>query len=93
MPGGKTIRYIREISHPTFADIFHGTCTASKIAGPNFGTTKNVAHTVMIVMPSEMRGSDVLEALIYINEHVDRNNLRGKAVINMSMNCKFNTLV
>jgi hypothetical protein len=93
MSGSKTIHYIRVMGAPVLADIYHGTCIASKIAGPNFGTTKNVAHTVMIVMPSEMRGSDVLEALIYINEHVDRNNLRGKAVVNMSMNCKFNTLV
>jgi hypothetical protein len=73
--------------------MFHGTCTASKIAGPHFGTAKNVAHTVMVVLPTKTRGSDILEALIYINKQVDRYNLRGKAVINISMNCKFNTLV
>jgi hypothetical protein len=93
MRGGKTIHYIGDRDHPIFPDIFHGTCTASKIAGRRLGTTKNVAHTVMIVLPSKLRGSDVLEALIYINDYVDRNNLRGKAVVNMSIHCKFNTLV
>jgi hypothetical protein len=94
MPGGKTIHYIRAGVYPVFQEnIFHGTCIASKIAGPVLGTAKNVAHTVMIVLPSKLWGSDVLEALIYINDYVDGNNLKGKAVVNMSIHCKFNTLV
>lgn len=93
MSGSKTVHYIREISTPIVSNIFHGTCTASKIAGPNFGTTKNVAHTVMIVLPNENRPSDILEAFIFINDVVDRNNLRGKTVVNMSFHCKSNTLV
>jgi hypothetical protein len=92
MSGTKTIRYIREQDLYHFGAM-HGTCSVSKIAGPIYGTARNIAHTVMLILPPEPRGSDVLEALIYINEHVDRNNLRGNAVLSISMSCKFNTLV
>jgi hypothetical protein len=92
MSGTKTIRYIREHSPSLFGNR-HGACSTSKIAGPTYGTAKNIAHTVMLILSAEPRPSDILEALIYVNEHVDRNNLRGKAVLNISLSCKFNTLV
>lgn len=90
MSGTKTIRYIRENS---LFSTNHGTCVMSKIAGPRYGTAKNIAHTVMLILPAQPRGSDAIEALIYINEHIDRNNIRGKAILCMAIGCKFNTLV
>jgi subtilisin family serine protease len=90
MPGTKTIVTIRE--HDPTQNILadgHGACVASKIAGRTYGVAKNIAHTTILKLPYEAKGSDFLEALYSIGQHVHINNRRGKAVVNLSSRCKY----
>jgi hypothetical protein len=66
----------------------HGSCVASKVAGPRFGVAKN-ANVVMVMLPGDMRSGDILTALFQIRVDVISRGLQGKAVVNMSFGCKY----
>ena len=66
----------------------HGTCMVSKVAGPLFGTAKK-ANVVMVKLSPQDHTSAILNALLEIENDVQLNNLRGKAVVSMSLSCKY----
>lgn len=90
MPGLKTVISIRD-QRPSqnLASVGHGSCVVSKIAGPRYGVAKNIRQTIVYRLPDRVRGSDFIDAFYGISEHVHENNLRGKAVVNMSWRCKY----
>ena len=97
MPGTKRFETIRD--HRQSSDRpgglrgdKHGACIASKIGGPSFGVAKRISLMVMLRMPQVIRGSDVLDALLYIKQNVDPDMARGKAVVNLSGICKYISL-
>ncbi|KAK2050944.1 subtilisin-like protein, partial [Colletotrichum caudatum] len=61
----------------------HGSCVASKAAGPVYGTAKN-ANIVAVKMPNKMTVSAMFAALVEIGNDVYKKNLGGKAIINIS---------
>ncbi|RDW94302.1 hypothetical protein BP5796_00065 [Coleophoma crateriformis] len=62
----------------------HGSCVASKVAGPKFGVAKN-ANIVIVKLPSVLTMSSVIAALAEVGNDVSQRNLEGKAVINISI--------
>src|SRR5450432_4652840 len=90
MPGKKlfhSIRPIPGIENENDPD-GHGSCVASKVAGPEFGVAKN-ANIVMIKLPRKMLLGEILSTLTWIDADVTARNLRGKAVLNLSIGCKY----
>lgn len=79
----------------------HGTCVLSMAVSPMFGTAKN-AKRVMVKMPFESEGSSLqqvilredylLEGLYKILDEVRTKGLKGKAVLNLSLGCKYRVL-
>lgn len=65
----------------------HGSCIASKAAGPKYGAAKN-ANVVMIPLSENRKVTDMVPALIKaltaVEEDVIKKGLKGKAVVNMS---------
>lgn len=93
MPGTKrwlfTIASDHVMDDPMFPG--HGSCIASKVAGPRFGVAKN-ANIVMVKLETIDGGSysfsSIIRAFTLISEDIDANGLGGKAVVNLSWNCK-----
>jgi len=80
----------------------HGSCVLSKAVSPRFGTAKD-ANVVIVKMPfiavaggpgtkKMLEELDFLEGLIKIRKDVRDNDLRGKAVLNLSWGCKYKVL-
>ncbi|KAK1976461.1 peptidase S8/S53 domain-containing protein [Colletotrichum cereale] len=87
MPGTKSFIYALGAIHEESDNLGHGSCTASKAAGPLYGAAKN-ADVVAVKMPRKIVLSAILEALIAISNDVYKKNLRGKAVISMVIGSK-----
>jgi subtilisin family serine protease len=89
MPGDKHLEVIRALSTDTLNDpVGHGSCVASKVAGPKFGVAKN-ANLVMFKVPFPLITSDIFTALVRVYARVVGGNLKGKAVLNLSLGCKY----
>ncbi|KAG5975391.1 hypothetical protein E4U55_007708 [Claviceps digitariae] len=65
----------------------HGSHVAGTIAGATFGVAKRANITAVKVLNAQGRGpnSAILSGLQFVMEDVARRNLRGKAVMNMSL--------
>ncbi|KAH8734200.1 peptidase S8/S53 domain-containing protein [Ilyonectria robusta] len=86
MSGNK--RFMFPITAPVHSDPKdHGSCIASKAAGPKYGAAKN-ANVVMIPLSENRKVTDMVPALIKaltaVEEDVIKKGLKGKAVVNMS---------
>ena len=96
MPGEKTFTVINPIpGQPDQNDpVNHGCCVASKVAGPQFGVAKNV-NVVMLRLPFPanpdefLDAAHVMTALFEVYSSVMSRGLRKKAVVNMSLGCKY----
>ncbi|KDN70193.1 hypothetical protein CSUB01_07856 [Colletotrichum sublineola] len=61
----------------------HGSCVASKAAGPMYGTAKN-ANLVMVKLSYKLTLSTMYDAIVEVRNDIEKNRLRGKAIINIS---------
>jgi hypothetical protein len=68
-------------------DSGHGTCSASKVAGPTFGVAKSANIVVVKLSPTEGRlpGSRVLAAWAAVAQDVASTNMQGRAVASIQM--------
>ncbi|TIC89940.1 Subtilisin-like protease 3 [Colletotrichum higginsianum] len=62
----------------------HGSCVASKSAGPAYGTAKD-ANMVMVKLPDDLSLSAVFAALVEVSNDVYEKGIEGKAVIVMAL--------
>jgi hypothetical protein len=90
MPGQKRIEFIRPVPciDNEYDPTGRGSCVASKVAGPKFGVAKD-ANIVMIKVPDMTWFSDMLWALAGIYGEASQRKLAGKAVVNLSLDCKY----
>lgn len=84
MPGNSSFIYTPGSRENEFDPMGHGSCVASKAAGPRYGTAKN-ANIVAVKLPTNLAYSSILAGLIDISNDVFAKGLAGKAVINMSL--------
>lgn len=69
----------------------HGSHVAGTIAGATFGVAKNARIKAVKVLDAQGRGqnSGILNGLQFVSNDVAKNNLRGRAVMNMSLGGSF----
>jgi hypothetical protein len=102
MPGRLRWIFVGDRDETEADDMDHGSCVLSKAVSPRFGTAKD-ANVVIVKMPfiaiaggpgtkKMLEELDFLEALIKIRKDVRDNDLRGKAVLNLSWGCKYKVL-
>ncbi|KAK2024717.1 subtilisin-like protein [Colletotrichum zoysiae] len=84
MRGTHRFMYAPGAPHLESDTLNHGSCVASKAAGPMYGTAKN-ANLVMVKMSYQLRLSDFYATLVEVRNDIEAKRLRGKAVINMSV--------
>jgi hypothetical protein len=102
MPGDLRWIFIRDFDTRQADEKNHGSCVLANAVSPRFGTAKN-ADIVIVKMPwiANSGGADIkvmldeldfLEGLMKIRSDVRDNDLRGKAVLNLSWGCKYKVL-
>ncbi|OHE99271.1 hypothetical protein CORC01_05312 [Colletotrichum orchidophilum] len=84
MTGTKGFMYAPGATNDESPFVGHGSCVASKAAGPAYGTAKD-ANLVSVKMPDTLAISALFTALIEISNDVFQKKLGGKAVINISL--------
>jgi hypothetical protein len=96
MPGEKEVEVInpeapRDAGYE-LAAIGHGSCVASKVAGPKFGVAKD-ANIVMFTLPFPVSTSDFYTALVKVWVRVTDGKLSQKAVLSLSIGRKYMALL
>jgi hypothetical protein len=66
----------------------HGTCVLAQTITNKFGVAKNAKAVVVKFPPDGLLLSYVFRGLVKINQQILNRGLQGKAIINMSLNCK-----
>ncbi|KAF4777788.1 hypothetical protein HER10_EVM0007506 [Colletotrichum scovillei] len=84
MTGTKGFMYAPGATKDETDFLNHGSCVASKAAGPAYGTAKG-ADLIAVKLPGTLSLSAIFTALIEISNDVFQKKLEGKAVINMSL--------
>ncbi|KAJ0158154.1 Subtilisin-like protease 9, partial [Colletotrichum tanaceti] len=85
MTGSKSFIYVPGAENTETDEVNHGTCMASRAASPTYGTAK-AANIVMVKLPNKPMVSDYFAALQIVSDDVNRKDIKGKAVISMSIN-------
>ncbi|OLN86981.1 Subtilisin-like protease 3 [Colletotrichum chlorophyti] len=84
IPGKKGFMYAPGASQEETDFLNHGSCVASKAAGPTYGTAKE-ADVIAVKLPGDLSISAIFTALVEISNDVYQKKLEGKAVVNMSL--------
>ncbi|GKT44294.1 subtilisin-like protease SBT1.7 [Colletotrichum spaethianum] len=84
MPGTKGFMYAPGATKDESDFLNHGSCVASKSAGPMYGTAKD-ANMIMAKLPGDLSLSAIFTVLVEISNDVYQKGIDGKAVINMSL--------
>jgi len=103
MPGRLRWIFVGDRDKTEADDMDHGSCVLSKAVSPMFGTAKNANITIVklppgfyAVGPSSMNRKvtedGFLAGLVKILDDVRQNRLQGKAVLNISLGCKYKVL-
>lgn len=93
-------------AHPTWNEnqddpVDHGTCVISKVASKDYGVAKK-ANIVVVKMPSfkdadgdvhlDINADDLLKVFVAVQRDINTKERQGKAVVNMSFQCKLSSL-
>lgn len=99
MPGDIRWIFVEPLDRDKSDHSNHGSCVLSKVVSPMFGTAKK-ANVVVVKMPTATVGGDriiyrqisFLRGLTEILNDVRGRGFQGKAVLNLSMGCKYKDL-
>ncbi|KAK2046768.1 subtilisin-like protein [Colletotrichum somersetense] len=86
-PGNKRWIHIPEDPKPQETDDLaagHGTCVQSLVNGPQFGAAKD-ADVVIVKIPQPKKSYYTMDALDLVMQDITARNLKGKAVVTMSL--------
>jgi subtilisin family serine protease len=71
--------------------IGHGTCVASKVAGPIFGVAKNANLVIVQAIPAggrQLQASDFIAVWAVVARDIESAGLSGRAVVTASIGCE-----
>jgi len=103
MPGKLRWIFTNDFDTREIDEANHGTCVLSKAVSPMFGTAKNPDIVIVRMASIKTLGADehmrrmifereFLAGLVKILDDVKSRKLQGKAVVNLSLGCKYKVL-
>ena len=103
MPGKLRWIFTNDFDQREIDEANHGTCVLSKAISPMFGTAKNPDIVIVRMASIKVLGADehirrmitereFLAGLVKILDDVKSRKLQGKAVVNLSLGCKYKVL-
>jgi hypothetical protein len=103
MPGKLRWIFTNDFDTREIDEVNHGTCVLSKAVSPMFGTAKNPDIVIVRMASIKTPGADehirrmitereFLAGLVKILDDIKSRELQGKAVVNLSLGCKYKVL-